>query len=147
MSQGLQYFPEKLPRHVKVLFGQAILMVAGADGSLALEEGEYFYREAKINGVEEDIIREWREFDWSKSDLQSTVETLKPALTDKLKSLLVYCAIRISLADSSYPLTEQDAVRKAAELLDIDDKAVVELEILASMDKNVADLKQLNFAS
>jgi len=140
------FLPETTPREIKVLYGQAVLMVAGADGDLTLEEQELFYSEASRLGADESIIDEWRNFDWGQGDLDATTQTLKSYLSDNSIKLLIYCAIRIAMEDSSYPLAEQDAVRKAAELLDVDDKTVVELEILASMDKNVSDLKYLTFS-
>lgn len=138
--------PKTTPREIKVLYGQAVLIIAGADGDITLEEQELFFLEVSRRGIEQDIIEEWQKFDWRQGDLEKTLEKLKAYLSVSSTKLLVYCAIRIAIEDSSYPLAEQDAVRQAAEYLEIDDKTVIELEILASMDKNIADLKLLTFS-
>lgn len=135
-----------IPRQTLVLFGHTVLIIAGADSNLTIEEKDFFYNEAARLNITDDIIEEWEKFDWKKGDLQHTIGELKPLLTPELSKYLIYSAIRISIDDSSYPLAEQDAVRQAAEQLDVDDKTVVELEILASMDKNVTDLKRLTFS-
>ncbi len=145
MITNFNFWPNDLPRDAIVLYGQAVQTIAGADGDLTFEEEGLFYLEARWRGINDDVLAEWRDFAWSEANLEEIIQKLKPSLSDKMIKLLLFDSIRVAMEDSTYSLHEQDAVRNAAEMLDVDDKTVVELEILASMDKNVFDLKYLTF--
>lgn len=143
--KDFRFWPEGIPREVILRYGNAVQLIAAADGQLTIAERELFYDDARRRRIPEDILAEWAEYQWRDESLQDVVCSLKPLLSSRLRKILIYDSIRIAVEDASYPLEEQDAVRKAAEILDIDDKFVAELEVLASLDKNVTDLKRLAF--
>ena len=143
--KDFRLWPEDVSRDIVVQYGFAVQLIAGADGQLTIAERELFYEDAKRRGIPDDVINEWTDYRWSKESLDAVVSGLKPQISRRLAKLLLFDSIRIAIEDASYPLEEQDAVRKAAEILDVDDKTVAELEIIASLDKNVSDLKRIAF--
>lgn len=140
-------WPDDISREVSLLYGFVVQLIAGADGHLSLAERELFYTQAQSRNIPGDILNEWKKYDWQEGDVDKLIAELKPHLSLKLARLLIYDAIRIAGADASYPLEEQDAVRQAAEILGVSEKLVAEMEILASLEKNVEDLKRMVFFS
>lgn len=140
-----KFWRDSLSRDAVVRYGRAVKHIASADGSMSIAELDLFFDDARSRGVSESILLEWEEYDCENGSLEKTLKLLRPVLTKSLEKLLLFDAIRVAIEDSNYPLEEQDAVRRAAELLEIDDRTVVELETLASLDKNVTDLKRLTF--
>mgnify|MGYP000451097839 CR=1 FL=1 len=140
-------WPDDISREVSLLYGFVVQLIAGADGHLSLAERELFYAQAQSRNIPGDILNEWKKYDWQEGDVDKLIAELKPHLSLKLARLLIYDAIRIAGADASYPLEEQDAVRQAAEILGVSEKLVAEMEILASLEKNVEDLKRMVFFS
>ena len=144
-SRDSRFWPKRISRDTVLLYGQAVQLIAGADGKLSIAELEFFYEDARRRGISDSVLEEWRGYQWSEGDLSKVVKSLRPLLSPRLRKLLLFDSIRIAIEDANYPLEEQDAVRRAADILEIDDKTVVELETLASLDKNVADLKRITF--
>ncbi len=132
-----------LPRSVLVLYGQAVQLIAGADGRLSYAELELLYDTATLRGIPEDIVQEWRQFNWRENTVEDLLLDLLPQLTDKTVKLLLLDAVRIAKADGVYPHEEEEAVRNAADALGIEEAQVVEIEILASLEKNIRDLQSL----
>lgn len=128
-----------------VQYGQAVQLIAGAGSRMSFAEVEVFYEMAKLRGVPETIVSEWKKFEVTEHDIVDVLCSLEDSLTDKTRRLLVLDAVRTASADGVYPHEEEEAVRKAAEALGLDEKEVVKIEILASLEKNVRDIKNLLF--
>jgi len=134
-----------LSSEVLALYVQAVQMIAGAGDRLSYAELELFCSMARLRGIPDESVKEWTQNVWNENEAFNLLSELQPELTEKTRRLLILDAVRIAKADGVYSHEEEDAVRKVAEGFGVDEKEVVELEILASLEKNVRDLKNLLF--
>jgi len=134
-----------LSSEVLALYVQAVQMIAGAGGRLSYAELELFSSMAVLRGIPNESVREWAQNIWDEDDAADLLFSLQPELTKKTRRLLILDAVRIAKADGVYSHEEEDAVRKVAAAFEVEEKEVVEIEILSSLEKNVRDLNNLLF--
>lgn len=134
-----------LSSEVLALYVQAVQMIAGAGDRLSYAELELFCGMARLRGIPDEDVKKWIQHVWNENEAFNLLSELKPELTEKTRRLLLLDAVRIAKADGVYSHEEEDVVRQVAEGFGLEEKEVVEIEIIASLEKNVRDLKNLLF--
>lgn len=131
-----------LPPEVLALYGQAVQVIAAADGRLTREERELVFDDARRQGVGEAIIDGWACFNWRSETVASIIAKLRPHVDPRLSRRVLYGAIRIALADDVYAIDERAAIDEAAELLGVDPTEVEALGALVRLEMGVAVLRK-----
>ncbi len=138
-------FALDLPEETLDLYGKAVQVIASADGDLSLSEREQLFTEAGERGVTDVIMDSWNEFAWQQHRVAVVVALIRPHLDERHARLLIYDAIRTSRGDGHYPPEEQQAVAKAAALLNVGPETVRAMEALAKMEESVVELQNAVF--
>jgi len=132
-------------------YGKALLIVAGADGQVAQKEWQWIEDYFMI--IDEDsqeALDIMRSFDYKNANLEEILTKIDNKahilgqVRQSLRRTLLYHAILISKADEEYSTKEQNMVRKAAKLLDIDSDTALLVEGIVNMEEAV-DRMRKNF--
>lgn len=147
MSSGKSLQPTKYAKHkynitspvdfdVAVKYGGALMAIAGADGSLAEAELQWYIDEQKLLTEEpEEYIETLRKVDWKNAKIEELLSEIKYNFPINSRRTMLYHAIKMSRADGNYHEKEKAAVAKAAEILGIERSVLVSLESLAEMEE------------
>ncbi len=138
-------FALNLPEETLDLYGKTVQVIAGADGDLSQDEREQLFAEASERGVADIVVDSWDDFAWQKHRVAVVVALIRPHLDERHARLLIYDAIRTSRGDGHYPTEEQQAVAKAAALLNVGTDIVRAMEALAKMEESVVELQNAVF--
>lgn len=105
-------------------FAKALLIVIGADGEISDAEMDAFLGTARMMGMPETLLKDLQSFDWKNTKLEEQLRGLDdPASARRL----LYDCIMVASADG-YSSPEQDAVRRAAKILKVDDAMASAIE-------------------
>ncbi len=124
---GLSQLPEE---GVDQLFNQALLLCSGGDGEVSGEELQWLLGLAAAKGADEAELQRLRKMSQS-IDLGLLYELEIP---EKLKKVLIYCAINASSADGVYHVMEGEMMRKIANRLGVSDYIVEQIEDLCKRE-------------
>lgn len=134
------------PRQALVNYGKALLVIAGADGTVSPAERNWLNQHQRKFGAPEDVIAEYEDFDYRSAtldelmpDIRVDVETWNPA------PHLIYHAIQMCGADGTYAEAERSKVIRAARSLGVSDETVLTLHALIEMEKAVYDMRAAIF--
>lgn len=132
-------------------YGKALLIIAGADGEVS--EKEWQWIEDYFGIIDEDsqeAIDIMRDFDYKNAQLDGILKKIDHKaqalgqVRPSLRRTLLYHAIIISKADQDYSAKEQNMVRKAAQLLEIDFDTALLVEGIVNLEE-ATDRMRKNF--
>ena len=146
MSSGKSLQPTQYAQHrynltkpidfdVAVNYGGALMAIAGADGTLAEQEFQWYVSEQELLLANpEEYIEALRKFDWKNANIEELLGGIRYDFPLNFRRTMLYQAIKMSRADGIYQEKEKAAVAKAAEILGIDRSTAVSLESLTEME-------------
>jgi uncharacterized tellurite resistance protein B-like protein len=117
----------------------ALKHVLAADGAIHGAELNAYLEMCRRYGAPDDMLHELRDFDPSETSLEACLKDLDP---DSFPARgLLYDTIRIAKADGDYANAERAAVKRAAELLGIEDEWLVHITALADAEEALRALR------
>ena len=127
-----------VPLEAYINYGYALLAIAGADGEVSEAELNWLIDHQRMVGAPEEAIEQYKTFDYKNANL----EEILPKITCDVPSFsaartLLYHAIKMARADDDYATEEQEAIKKAAELLGVESGISLALNSLVEMEENV----------
>jgi uncharacterized tellurite resistance protein B-like protein len=128
-----------IPAPLFVCVARALKVVLAADGEIHGGEMNAYLESCRRFGAPDELLRELRTFDPSTTTVDECFEGVDP---DSIPARsLLYEAIRIAKADGVYGDSERRAVRRAAELLGIDDEWLVNITALVDAEESLRNLR------
>lgn len=119
--------------------GTVLMAISGADGELNEKEFQWYIEEQKMLFENfEEYVEALQTVDWKNADIAQLLASERYEFPLNFRKGLLYQAIRMSRADGTYHEKEKAAVKKAAEVLDVDEFSVANLESVADIE-DVAD--------
>ena len=135
---GISMVPEESWKE----YGYALLTIAGADGDVSDPELEWLTIEcANAEGISEDVIAAWEEFDYDMADLEEIFHSFNSKSFGNFNKILIYDAIRMASADGDYAQDEKDTVYQAARLLKVGTETVMAIEALVELEQAADKLR------
>ncbi|RAM53159.1 MAG: hypothetical protein C6Y22_02355 [Hapalosiphonaceae cyanobacterium JJU2] len=133
----------EIPVEAYLNYGYALLAIAGADGEVSEAEFNWLLNHQRLAGAPEEVIEKYKTFEYKKADLETllTKITVDVSTWSKSRSLL-YHAIQMARADDNYSREEQKAVKKAANLLKVEDDIALALNRLVETEEAVTALRK-----
>lgn len=133
----------EIPLEAYLNYGYALLAIAGADGEVSEAELNWLLNHQRLAGAPEEVIEKYKTFEYKKADLENLLAkiTVDVSTWSKSRSLL-YHAIQMARADNDYSLEEQQAVKKAAKLLKVEDDIALALNRLVETEEAVTALRK-----
>ncbi len=124
-------------------YGYALLAIAGADGEVSEAEFNWLLNHQRIVGAPEEAIKKYKTFEYKNADLEDLLSKITVDVSNWSKSrTLLYHAIQMSRADDNYSLEEQQAVKKAAKLLNVEDDIALALSKLVDAEEAITALRK-----
>lgn len=118
--------------------GYALLTIAGADGEVSEPEMNWLVTNlGKTAGIPKEVIDDIKAFDYRNGDLRSIILEIATDIPLNYGRAIIYDAVRMSRADGSYRPEEQQAVHKAAGILNVNMDIVHALEGLLEMEDSM----------
>lgn len=146
MIAGSEYMKRGLgissaPFEAYLNYGYALLAIAGADGEVSEPEMNWLINHQLMVGAPSEAIEKYKAFDYKNAKL----EDLLPKITVDVPGwsaprTLLYHAIKMARADNDYAKAEQEAVKKAAKLLGVEDDITMALNALVEMEEKVESM-------
>ncbi|MDJ0732960.1 MAG: hypothetical protein QNJ47_02570 [Nostocaceae cyanobacterium] len=122
-------------------YGYALLVIAGADGEVPAQEMNWLINHQRMVGAPEEAIEKYKTFDYKNAKLEDLLPKIKADVPSwSAPRTLLYHAIKMSQADQDYAKEEQEAVKKAAKLLGVEDDITSALNVLVDMEKKVESM-------
>ena len=119
-------------------FGYALLAIAGADGEVSEPEMNWLIDHQRMVGAPSEAIEKYKTFDYKNAKLEDLLPKIKADIPDfSAPRTLLYHAIQMARADNDYAKEEQEAVKKAAKLLGVEDDITLALNVLVEMEEKV----------
>lgn len=133
----------EIPVEAYLSYGYALLAIAGSDGEVSEAEFNWLVNHQRMAGAPEEVIEKYKTFEYRKADLESllTKITVDVSTWSKSRSLL-YHAIQMTRADKDYSLEEQNAVKKAAKLLKVEDDIALAINRLIETEEAITALRK-----
>ncbi|NEP82476.1 MAG: hypothetical protein F6K39_32625 [Okeania sp. SIO3B3] len=136
-TQGLS----SAPFEAYLNYGYALLAIAGADGDVPEAEMNWLINHQRMIGAPEEVLEKYKEFDYKNAKLEEVLPKIKADVPSwSAPRTLLYHAIKMSRADKNYAKQEEEAVKKAAKLLGVEDDITLSLNILVEMEEKVESL-------
>ena len=126
-----------------ITYSGALLAIAGADGTLADAELQWYLDEAVLMGVTQEYVDALRKIDWKNVNIEEALSQVNFDFPINVKRSLLYQAIKMSRADGEYHEKEKAAVAKAAEILGVEKSVVESIEAVAEMEDNATKMLRL----
>jgi uncharacterized tellurite resistance protein B-like protein len=127
-------------------YGYALLIIAGADGTVSQPELEWLTQElAPAVGIPDEIAEAWEVYEYKESSLEHIFEILKPGNTGNFARLLIYDAIRMASADHDYADKERAIVSKTARILQVPQEVILTIEALVDLEKAAEKIRMTLF--
>lgn len=124
-------------------YGYALLTIAGADGDVSEAELNWLINHQRTVGAPEEAIEAYKTFDYKNADLESLLAKISVDVSTWSKSrTLLYHAIQMARADQNYSSEEQQAVKKAARLLKVEDDIAFSVSRLVEAEEAVTALRK-----
>ncbi len=131
------------PLEAYLNYGYALLVIAGADGEVSEAEFNWLLNHQRIVGAPEEAIEKYKTFEYKNADLEDLLSKITVDVSNWSKSrTLLYHAIQMARADDSYSLEEQQAVKKAAKLLKVEDDIALALNKLVDAEEALTALRK-----
>ncbi|MDJ0518993.1 MAG: hypothetical protein F6K22_17660 [Okeania sp. SIO2F4] len=122
-------------------YGYVLLVIAGADGDVPESEMNWLINHQRMVGAPEEVIEKYKTFDYKNAKLEDLLPKIKADVpTWSAQRTLLYHAIKMSRADKDYSKEEQEAVKKAAELLGVPEDITVALKVLVEMEEKTESM-------
>ncbi|NET72483.1 MAG: hypothetical protein F6K62_16585 [Sphaerospermopsis sp. SIO1G2] len=122
-------------------YGCALLVIAGADGEVTEQEMNWLINHQQMVGAPEEAIEKYKTFDYKNAKLEDLLPKIKGDVAGwSAPRTLLYHAIKMSQADHDYAAEEQEAVKKAAKLLGVENDITSALNVLVDMEKKVESM-------
>lgn len=133
----------EIPFEAYLNYGYALLTIAGADGEVSEAEMNWLLNHQRIVGAPEELMEKYKTFDYKNAKL----EDLLPKITVDVSTWsasrnLLYHAIQMARADDNYAAEEQNAVKKAGKMLNVEDDIALALNRLVEMEEAVNGLRK-----
>ncbi len=136
---GITMVPEKSWRD----YGYALLTIAGSDGLVSDPEMEWLTVDlAEQVGVDDELISDWLKFDYEKANLKEIFYSFDKKMIASFNKVLIYDAIRMSIADDEYAIEERQQVAAAAKILDVRPDDLIAIESLIELERVTNKLRQ-----
>lgn len=131
------------PLEAYLNYGYALLTIAGADGEVSAAEMNWLLNHQRMVGAPEELMEKYKTFDYKHAKL----EDLLPKITVDVSTwsssrTLLYHAIQMARADDDYAAQEQNAVKKAAKLLNVEDDIALAFNRLVEMEEAVNGVRK-----
>lgn len=131
------------PLEAYLNYGYALLAIAGADAEVSKAEFDWLINHQRLVGAPEEVIDKYKAFDYKNADLENLLSKISVDVAGWSKArTLLYHAIQMSRADDNYSLEEQQAVKKAAKLLKVEDDIALSLQRLVETEEAVTALRK-----
>lgn len=132
----------EIPLEAYLNYGYALLAIAGADGEVSEAEFNWLVNHQRLAGAPEEVIEKYKTFEYKNADLENLLSkiTVDVPTWSKSRSLL-YHAIQMARVDH-YATEEREAVKKAANLLKVEDDIALALERLIETEEAVTALRK-----
>ena len=146
MIAGSEYMKKGLgissaPFEAYLNYGYALLAIAGADGEVSEPEMNWLINHQRMVGAPSEAIEKYKTFDYKNAKLEDLLPNIKGDVPDlSVPRLLLYHAIKMARADNDYAKEEQEAVKKAAKLLGVEDDITLALNALVEMEEKVESM-------
>ncbi len=136
-TQGLS----SAPLEAYLNYGYVLLVIAGADGDVPESEMNWLINHQRMVGAPEEVLEKYKTFDYKNAKLEDLLPKIKgDAPNWSAPRTLLYHAIKMSRADKDYSKEEQEAVKKAAELLGVPEDITVALKVLVEMEEKTESM-------
>jgi uncharacterized tellurite resistance protein B-like protein len=127
-------------------YGNALLVIAGADGKVGPAELEWLTKHQRKFGAPEEVIAGYRDFDYASADLTELLDGISVDVdTWSASNHLIYHAIQICSADGTYGERERHKVRSAARTMGVPIDIVLTLEALVDMELAIVRMRKALF--
>ena len=142
-AQRTYYATQPINFDVAMNYAAALMAVAGADGSLAEEELQWYLDEQELNLHDAtEYLEAIRGIDWKSVKLDEVLPKISYDFPLNARTALLYQAVKMSSADGVYHEKERAAIAKAAELLGIKPAVTIQIEALVEMEKGCERLRK-----
>ncbi len=132
-----------IPMEAYLNYGYALLAIAGADGEVSDAEFNWLVNHQRMAGAPESVIEQYKTFEYKNADLESLLTKISVDVSTWSKSRsLLYHAIQMARADNNYSVEEQNAVKKAAKLLKVEDDIALALNRLVETEEGITALRK-----
>lgn len=132
-----------IPVEAYLNYGYALLAIAGADGEVSEAEFNWLVNHQRMAGAPEEVIEKYKTFDYKNADLENLLSKISVDVSTWSKSRsLLYHGIQMSRADDNYSVEEQNAVKKAAKVLKVEDDIALALNRLVEAEEAVTALRK-----
>ncbi|MEH0158534.1 TerB family tellurite resistance protein [Limibacter armeniacum] len=139
---GMHYTSDKTQRN----YGYALMMVAGADREISIQEKKWFKDEfAILSDMPTHIIEDVLSFDYKEGNLYNIIDEMEVDISINFSRTLLYNAIKMARADMNYPQTERDAANHAARVLGIPEDIARTIEYLVDTEQKIASMRKTLF--
>ena len=133
----------EIPVEAYLNYGYALLAIAGADGEGSDAEFNWLVNHQRMAGAPESVIEQYKTFEYKNADLESLLNKISVDVSTWSKSRsLLYHAIQMARADNDYSVEEQNAVKKAAKLLKVEDDIALALNRLVETEEGITALRK-----
>lgn len=146
MIAGSEYLKRRqglssAPFEAYLNYGYALLAIAGADGEVSDPEMNWLIDHQRMVGAPEEAIAKYKAFDYKNAKLEDLLPKIKGDIPGWSASrTLLYHAIKMARADNDYAKEEQEAVKKAAKFLGVEDDITLALNALVEMEEKVESM-------
>lgn len=131
---------------IELIYGFALMLIAGADGEISKEEIEWYQQQyAPMAKVPPHIVAEVMEADYKTMKLEDVIANLQSDMTVSYAKTLLYNAIKMARADNDFPKLEREAVEHAARLLDIPVSIASTMNYLIDAEDKVDKMRKTLF--
>lgn len=143
MIPGSEYMKRRMaissaPFEAYLNYGYALLAIAGADGEVSEPEMNWLINHQLLVGAPSEAIEKYKAFDYKNAKLEDLLPKIKVDVPGwSAPRTLLYHAIKMARADKDYAKAEQEAVKKAAKLLGVEDDITLALNALVEMEEKV----------
>ncbi len=120
-------------------YGKALLIIAGADGKVSEEELLWFIHDFSIEkGINSDLLKDLMHYDYHTEAFEDVVNRIKLKSSLNLARLLLYDSIKFARSDQDYAFEEEQAVKRASRVLNVELSIATALERLVETENMVA---------
>ncbi len=141
VSQHL-YGMSLIPKGLWKEYGFILLKISSSDDEISTQELEWLTVScAEAVGIDESVVKEWENYDYSEDDLEELFVNLNASSFGNFNKLLVYDAIRMAQADGDYADNEKKQVYNAARIMKVAPEAVTAIEALIELEEAAEKLR------
>lgn len=129
-------------------YGQALLVIAGADGEVSPKELGWLVQHHRRFGAPEEVIQQYASFDFKSANLETLLTEIVTDVPDAPASVrLIYHAIHMCSADGEYAEAEKGKVVAAAASMKVPPTTVAALHALVELESSVTKMRKALFGT